>query len=53
MANILAVGLGGFIGSILRYLIGLIQVSEVCIFPIKTFVINIVHKNIKKNKKIY
>ena len=41
MANILAVGLGGFIGSVLRYLIGLIQVSEVCSFPIKTFVINI------------
>ena len=52
MANILAVGLGGFIGSVLRYLIGLIQVSEVCIFPIKTF-FHIVHKNIKKNKKIY
>ena len=36
MANILAVGLGGFIGSVLRYLIG------VCIFPIKTFAINII-----------
>ena len=42
MTNILAVGLGGFIGSILRYLIGLIQISEVCIFPIKTFAINII-----------
>ncbi len=39
--NILAVGLGGFIGAVLRYLIGLIHVKETMVFPIKTFCINI------------
>ncbi len=39
--NILAVGLGGFIGAVLRYLIGLIRVKETMVFPIKTFCINI------------
>lgn len=42
MLNILAVGAGGFLGSVLRYLIGLIPVSETAVFPIKTFIINIV-----------
>jgi CrcB protein len=41
MGEIIAVGLGGMIGSILRYLIGLIPVGKLN-FPIKTFVINIV-----------
>ena len=40
--NILAVGAGGFIGAVLRYLIGKIQISENAIFPIKTFVINVI-----------
>lgn len=40
--NILAVGAGGFLGSVLRYLIGLIYVNENFIFPIKTFAINII-----------
>lgn len=42
MLNILAVGAGGFIGAACRYLIGLIPVNETFVFPIKTFVINVV-----------
>jgi len=42
MLNCLAVGLGGFIGSVMRYLIGQISVRESCIFPVKTFAINII-----------
>ena len=42
MTNCIAVGLGGFIGTTLRYLIGLIPVYETTLFPIKTFIINIV-----------
>ena len=41
MLNILAVGLGGFAGSVLRYMIGLIPVNEMMAFPIKTFLINV------------
>lgn len=41
MWNIIAVGLGGFVGAVCRYLIGLISISEKTIFPVKTFVINI------------
>ena len=40
--NILAVGLGGAIGAIARYLIGLIPVHETMTFPVKTFIINII-----------
>lgn len=40
--NILAVGAGGFIGAVLRYLIGRISVSESTVFPIKTFAINVI-----------
>lgn len=39
--NIIFVGLGGFIGAVLRYLISLIPVSENFVFPIKTLFINI------------
>ena len=42
MLNILAVGAGGFIGATCRYLIGLIPVNETLVFPIKTFMINVV-----------
>ena len=42
MLNVLAVGAGGFVGTILRYLISLIPLDEPIIFPIKTFIINIV-----------
>ena len=37
----LIVGLGGFIGSVLRYLFGFIPIQESSIFPINTFIINI------------
>ena len=42
MMNILAVGLGGFAGAALRYLIGQVPVNEMMAFPIKTFLINII-----------
>ncbi|MBQ9932002.1 MAG: fluoride efflux transporter CrcB [Firmicutes bacterium] len=42
MFNILAIGLGGFLGAVGRYLIGLIPVNETFLFPIKTFGINII-----------
>ena len=38
----LIVGLGGFVGSVLRYLVGFIPVHESTPFPINTFFINIV-----------
>lgn len=41
MLECIVVGIGGFIGAVCRYLIGLIPVREGCIFPIKTFIINI------------
>ena len=41
MLSILAVGLGGFLGAVCRYLIGLIPINEVFIFPIKTLMINV------------
>jgi len=40
--NILAVGAGGFIGAVLRYLIGKITIRENTVFPIKTFAINVI-----------
>lgn len=42
MLNCLAVGLGGFIGAVLRYLISLIPVKNPVSFPVNTFIINIV-----------
>ena len=42
MLSILAVGAGGFLGSVFRYLISLIPISEATVFPIKTFIINII-----------
>lgn len=41
MLNILFVGLGGFVGAVCRYLIGLIPLNETMRFPIKTFGINV------------
>lgn len=41
MLNIIAVGLGGFVGAVARYLIGLIPVNETLAFPLKTFGINV------------
>ena len=41
MSECLAVGAGGFLGAVCRYLIGLIPVKEWMVFPIKTFLINL------------
>lgn len=40
MIEIISVGLGGFVGAVLRYLVGLIPISEHG-FPVKTLIINI------------
>ena len=42
MLNCLVVGVGGFIGSVMRYLIGLIHINESFVFPVKTFAVNII-----------
>ena len=42
MTSYLIVGLGGFVGSVLRYLIGLLPYEHSSGFPLKTFFINIV-----------
>lgn len=42
MINCLVVGIGGFIGSVCRYLIGLLPTETDSGFPIKTLLINIV-----------
>ena len=42
MLNVLFVGLGGFAGAVLRYLLGLIPVENPNGFPVCTFIINIV-----------
>lgn len=42
MENCFYVGIGGFIGSVLRYLIGLLPVSPANGFPIKTLCINMI-----------
>lgn len=41
MQNCLVVGLGGFVGSVLRYLVGLIPLNEGVSFPVKTLAVNI------------
>ena len=41
MINCLFVGLGGFIGAVCRYLIGLLPVQSESGFPYKTFLINV------------
>lgn len=42
MLNCVIVGLGGFVGAVLRYLIGLVPINQQSGFPIKTFLINVV-----------
>lgn len=42
MIDILMVGVGGFIGSVFRYLLSLLNVPESYSFPIKTFLTNII-----------
>ncbi len=41
MINCLLVGLGGFAGSILRYLVGLIPLKKYTNFPVNTLIINV------------
>lgn len=41
MIECIVVGIGGFVGAVCRYLIGLLPLKEGSIFPIKTFAINI------------
>ena len=41
MIECIVVGVGGFVGAVCRYLIGMIPLKEGCTFPIKTFMINI------------
>lgn len=41
MMNCLWIGLGGFAGSVLRYLLGLIHLSEKTDFPLMTLLINV------------
>lgn len=42
MLECLCVGLGGFIGSVCRYLIGCLAIETASGFPVKTFAINII-----------
>lgn len=41
LLNCLAVGAGGFVGSVLRYLVGLIPLGASAGFPFKTLAINV------------
>ncbi len=41
MLNCIFVGLGGFAGSVLRYLVGLLPIEAANGFPLKTLIINI------------
>ncbi|MGN1112091.1 MAG: fluoride efflux transporter CrcB [Acutalibacteraceae bacterium] len=42
MLNCIAVGFGGFVGAVLRYLLGLIPIARVSSFPFVTLLINLV-----------
>ncbi len=41
MLNCIAVGVGGFLGAVCRYLVGLIPVRETTLFPVRTFAVNL------------
>lgn len=41
MLNCIFVGIGGFIGSVLRYLVGLLPMQPSNGFPVKTLIINV------------
>lgn len=41
MIDCIIVGIGGFLGAACRYIVGMIPLKEGCIFPVKTFIINI------------
>lgn len=38
----LIVGLGGAVGSVIRYLISLIPINETTAFPVNTFIVNVI-----------
>ncbi len=40
MIQILSVGAGGFIGAVLRFLMGKLPIKELTIFPVNTLLIN-------------
>ena len=42
MLDCLAVGLGGFIGSVARYLVSRISIDKAGAFPINTLIINVI-----------
>ena len=42
MLNCIAVGIGGFFGSILRYLMGMIPLKGSAEFPVNTLIINVI-----------
>ena len=42
MLNCLFVGLGGFIGAVMRYLVGLLPLKNPDGFPLATFIVNVV-----------
>lgn len=42
MLNCLAVGLGGFLGSVCRYLVGLLPLGRDWAFPVRTLAINLI-----------
>lgn len=42
MLNCLFVGIGGFVGSVLRYLVGLLPIETENGFPVKTLIINVI-----------
>lgn len=42
ITEIILVGLGGFIGTVLRYEVGLLPIYESSIFPTNTLIINVI-----------
>lgn len=42
MINCIAVGLGGFVGAVVRYLLGLVPIAQSSSFPFITLLINLV-----------
>ena len=42
MIQILSVGAGGFIGAVLRFLMGRLPLKEITAFPINTLLINVI-----------
>ena len=42
MIQILSVGAGGFIGAVLRFLMGKLPIKEMTIFPVNTLLINLI-----------